>query len=118
MKTTAHWIQSFFCLPFESFDHRLVGEDCRGGVEASEGSLNRLREYNYVDRDCIQRTSADERLRGHQSFSLISPFGQMLQPRSRGGACVSAVCPYRLSVYMNERLHLCTCGVRRFIFSP
>ena len=58
-------LDSEVCLPLKFFDHRLVDDDCRVGDEASEGSLNRQLEHNHVDRDCIQRTSADEHLRGH-----------------------------------------------------
>ena len=56
-------LDSEVCLPLESVDHRLIGDECRGGDEARERSLNRQREHNCVDRDCILRTSVDERLR-------------------------------------------------------
>ena len=32
-----------------SVGHRLAGDNCRGGDEVRERSLNRQREYNYVD---------------------------------------------------------------------
>ena len=64
-------LDSEVCLPLESFDHRLVDDDCRGGDEARERSLNRQREHNYVDRDCNQRTSADDHFRGHPYFCIL-----------------------------------------------
>ena len=85
-------IETEVCLSERLLDHRVVDEDCKGGDEAGEGVLNRLRESNYVDRGCRQRTSADERLRGHPHFFFILPFGYFVcvpfgQSRSRGGAC-------------------------------
>ena len=60
-------------------------------------------------------TSPGEHLRGHPYFSLTLPFGRS---RSMGGAYFSAVCPCRLSLCVNERLHLCTCDVHRFSVFP
>ena len=88
-------IETEMCLSERLLDHRSVDEDCKGGRDAREGVVNRLRGSNYIDRDYEKRMSRDEHLRGHPYFSLTSPFGQscMLfgQYRSRGGVCFSPV---------------------------
>ena len=107
--------ESELCLPLKSVVRRLGDDHCRGGDEAKGTSFNRQREYNQVDRDHSLGIQAGEHLRGHPYFSFILPFGRS---RSRGGAYFSAVCPCRLSLCVNERLHLCTCDVHRFSVLP
>jgi hypothetical protein len=108
------------CLPpGRLFDHQVVDEYCEGGNEAGEGVLNRLRGCNYVDQDCEKGMCGDERLRGHPIIFHTSPFGQVYLPfgqsRSRGGACFSAICSRRLSMYTStHRL----CSARLFSDFP
>ena len=101
-------LPSFFCLNVR----RLDGDNCRGGDEARERSLNRRWDDSCVDRDC---TLAGEHLRGHPQFCFRLPFGQS---RSRGGVCFSTILSHRLSVHVNERLHLCTRDVQQFTIFP
>jgi hypothetical protein len=103
------------CLPQESCGHRLADFDCRGGDENTERSPNRRWDDNNVDRECNRRASVGEHLSGHPHLSFLLPFGHS---RPRGAACFSAICSHRLSVHVNEHLHLCTCDVHRLIFSP
>ena len=96
------------CLPREICGHRLADFDCRGGDEARERSLNRRWDDNIVDRECIEETSVGEHLSGHPHFLFILPFGHS---RSRGGACFSAICSHRLSIYTSTHR---SCSVSSF----
>ena len=73
-------IETEVCLSERLLDHRGVDEDCKGGRDAREGVINRLRGSNYIDRDCRQRTSGDERLRGHPHFLSLRLLGSFVCP--------------------------------------
>ena len=105
-------MDSEVCLETNSFDRHLADTDCRGGDEAKGKSFNHRWEESRVDRDS---TLAGEHLRGHPQFCSCLPFGQS---RSRGGVCFSTILSHRLSVHVNERLHLCTRDVQHFTISP
>ena len=105
-------MESEVCLSSNSFDQRSADASCRGGDDVKGMNIKYRWEDSCVERDCIL---AGEHLRGHLQFCFISPFGQS---RSRGGACFSTVCLSRLSLHMNERLHMYTCDVHRFSVFP
>ena len=71
-------IETEVCLSERLLYHRGVDEDCQGGNGAREGVINRLRRSNYIDRDCRQRTSGDERPRGHPHFFFYFAFWAVL----------------------------------------
>ena len=105
-------IDSEVCLPPVALVHRVTRRSCRGSDEAEGKVLNRQMGSNCIDRGYSRRVPTNERLRGHQYVSFALPVGRS---RSRGVACLIAVCPCRLSLFTNEHLeHLCTCDVHLF----
>ena len=92
------------CLPRDSCSHRLADLDCWGGEEAREMSFSCRWDDNTIDQECGEGTSVGEHPSGHPHFCFISPSGHS---RSRGGACFSAICSHRLSVYTSTH-RLCS----------